>query len=457
MAIIEETAKKIAIPRIEVREKLHGHTKIELRSVRTGRVERIEHDNFFTDGIASNMRSLGVWGNNPFGNTSFAQSPMWANLLGGVFLFDKALPTNPAAKFMPAGTTMTANGSYGVSNSANPPELGSYNSLESQFGANSMTMVYDWGTSQGNGDIASVALTTDTAGYIGYGNKSGTNMGSSYTPYRKMSAKNWSMGSSKILLNDRLYIPSATSISSGTTATVNVYPFGVNTIDAFANPNSTSPILETITFQLPEALTKTYYFAPACLYDKNSFVLFPDGTVSNGQTFKVYILNVSTRQVTSLTIPNPTGTTISTCAYWGGCPQIISANEVVVCENAASGNNYLIDIQNNTSVNLGSMHYTYGYSPYWKNMKFTDELVMFDRGIYDPILKRALYVNGYYSTANTSVYDKMYYIEEGDVLSVGNYLYPHPFRLMTINNLDDTVTKDATKTMKVTYTITRSA
>ena len=33
-------------------------------------------------------------------------------------------------------------------------------------------------------------------------------------------------------------------------------------------------------------------------------------------------------------------------------------------------------------------------------------------------------------------------------------MYPHPWRLTTINNLQDTVEKTAAQTMKVTYTLT---
>ena len=112
------------VPHIEVREKLHGHTKIELRDIRTGKVELIEHDNTFTDGIESFMDSLGMMDYKfLYANATQKDRAAWKTMLGGIFLFDTAIPTSPMAKYMPSGATMIANGSYGISNGGNPRNL----------------------------------------------------------------------------------------------------------------------------------------------------------------------------------------------------------------------------------------------------------------------------------------------------------------------------------------------
>ena len=76
-------------------------------------------------------------------------------------------------KFMSLGNVMVGNGSYGVSNSGNPSELGSYNSQESSESGTEIVQVYDFATSQANGEISCVCLTSRVGGYIGYGNRSG--------------------------------------------------------------------------------------------------------------------------------------------------------------------------------------------------------------------------------------------------------------------------------------------
>ena len=151
---------------------LHGHTTIELHNHKTGFRERIEHDNTFTDGITNYLLSSGYFDNSPFKNTTWRGKTIYRNLLGGILLFNSPIADNNGVypTIMPAGNKMIANGSYGVANNSAVTEMGTYNSQESSFSNAGLTFVYDWSTSQGNGEIACVSLTSDVGGYIGYGN-----------------------------------------------------------------------------------------------------------------------------------------------------------------------------------------------------------------------------------------------------------------------------------------------
>ena len=169
-----DKATPLAIKDQEAR-KICGHTRIILPDVKTGKKKVFEHKNTFQSAyLTSYLRGLGIANNSPFGNSTWAERPLWRNLCGGILLFRDAI-TAPA-EYAPATNLMVGNGAYGVTNNGNPAELGSYNSIESATGgANSLTFVYDWGTSQGNGTIGCICLTSETGGYIGYGNASGTN------------------------------------------------------------------------------------------------------------------------------------------------------------------------------------------------------------------------------------------------------------------------------------------
>lgn len=482
MAIIEEQAKKIAIPRIEVREKLHGHTTIDLFNVHTKKYERFEHDNTFTDGIESYMSDLGVFMRSPLGNGTVYGRELWKSLLGGILLFDKELPTSPMAKYMPAGTTMTANGSYGVSNSGNPSELGSYNSIESSVGSDYISLVYDWGTSQGNGEIASVALTTQDGGYIGYGNNSRTN--GSLRALNNLQDNNLgvryyttnSIGYA-IIHGGKIYVMPS-ELSSGATSVKCYYKYiNLFSVDIFVTQNviTTSDNDGEITFSIP-ALSGNYCCVP---YSPTKFALIPIvNSVGNGSSFTIHLLDVINETVSSKTITNNTGATIYSSNSGNGLYvyPIDDTYALVCCSN---GKVYKINM--NTSELIGEVS-NVSYGNGWGNQRkwigntlhITDELMNINQSgadspyLYDPVLNRALPTNGKLSYTNGSNgANELYGYMDGDFLTycrwgnsgaqAGYCCYHNPLRLMTINNLDDTVTKDASKTMKVTYTVTRSA
>lgn len=162
--------KEIVKPKKQI---LHGHTTIELKNVKTGNRERIEHDNTFTTAMDLFLRGNGSWNQSPWLNATWKSVPIYQRLLGGVYLFRDTIADNDGVypHFMPASNKMIANGSFGVGNATAVTELGTYNVNESYFTASAMSFVYDWTTGQGNGDFQCVCLGSDVGGYIGYGNK----------------------------------------------------------------------------------------------------------------------------------------------------------------------------------------------------------------------------------------------------------------------------------------------
>lgn len=151
---------------------IHGKTKIELYNPRTRIKNVTESENTFQSGVLANfMKDYGYFGADLHRSSVFNNRPAWVNLVGGLFLFKNGIEVGN--QFMPAGNKMVGNGSYGITNNGEPVELGSYNSSESSATTSAITQVYDFTTSQANGTIGSVCLTSADGGLIGYGNQSG--------------------------------------------------------------------------------------------------------------------------------------------------------------------------------------------------------------------------------------------------------------------------------------------
>ena len=125
----------------------HGHAKIILTDVRTGKEKIVEHDNTFqTTFLEKQLRAFGSANGSPWNNSGWTSKSLLRNLCGGIFLFRDAI-TAPC-EYMPNTNLMVGNSAYGVSNSGTPVEMGSYNSVESSIGSDSATFVYDWGSHQ---------------------------------------------------------------------------------------------------------------------------------------------------------------------------------------------------------------------------------------------------------------------------------------------------------------------
>lgn len=173
---MKDLARDILMNELDI-PKIHGEVDIRLKNPMTGKiVKQIKGENTFQSAVlAKGLRGLGTANSSIYeflGRNYNTQYP-WTEIVGGIFLFKNSLSN---AQYMQKGNKMQANGSYGVTNNANPPELGSWNDNESSVSSRAMTFVYDWTTSQANGGggISSVALTSRVGGYIGYGNPSET-------------------------------------------------------------------------------------------------------------------------------------------------------------------------------------------------------------------------------------------------------------------------------------------
>lgn len=154
--------------------KLKGKTMIELTDVNSGEITTVEEENMVTNALNYffNSNPMGVFnylkntGTIKYFNEHFI--PICPKILGGIFLFSETVQEN-VDHILPDSHTMPM--AY-ASNNANPfedPRRGSMNLNESMAITNGYRFVWDFATSQGNGTIASVALTSCYGGAAVYG------------------------------------------------------------------------------------------------------------------------------------------------------------------------------------------------------------------------------------------------------------------------------------------------
>lgn len=150
--------------------KIKGHSTIELINVKTGEVERYKDDNMVTNAIQLYLNDLGEFNISPI-YTAAVRENLIGTLLGGVLAFDSHITEDAANIIPPTGVGMTANGSYGVTSNDSVTEMGSFNSAESGWTSDGKyKLVWDYTTTQGNGVINCLALTSAKHGYVGEGN-----------------------------------------------------------------------------------------------------------------------------------------------------------------------------------------------------------------------------------------------------------------------------------------------
>lgn len=471
-------------------EAIHGHTIIELKDVRNGRRERIESDNIVTDGAESLLRSLGNTGVSLLSENSsaFADNiPICAKLFGGLLLFNDTIPTSPnPARFMPAGVKMLGNGSYKVSNSSEVTEMGSYNEIESSISKNKFEQVYDFSTQQANGIIKSVCLASNLAGYAGYGNSS--------SQIRHATLKNFSANSGNPMFayrgntllgmgacfhdNKVYYIGNSRSNINANVLSVDliekactVEEFSAFTDYMLGGPGTNilinAPVISTTPITLP---AHTYQFA-VTHFDNKLYLVPSMGTLNNGSSFVVCIIDCDTKTITTKNVTNNSGKDITLGGNSTLCMQPVDENTLFCLLGTSSGSYSLgvVNLTTGTVADSTKSIITNNFRP----MRFAPNLILFGLGMITPNSEMAFII---YDTVNATFYPTnlnshgeygypmFTYNSEYDVLE-SNYiasdnqaiaLLPHPWRLNTINNLGSSVEKDATKTMKVTYTLTFS-
>lgn len=424
---ITQNAKNFGIVDMPM-TKIHGQTKIELYNPNT-RIKNVYRDeNVFQSGmVARYMRGLGQAGQRL---TVFD----WTNFVGGVLLFRDSI--TEGTEYMPTGNKMVGNGSYGVVNAGNPTELGSFNEIESSATTSAVTQVYDFSTSQANGTIGCVCLTSQTGGHIGYGNTSGNSFATRKNFYEGRELRG--IGKGQGLRNNWRYTFSFESPIL--TVTKTYIPLTVGSIKAGLSETKTFDMVAD--YDLPSGGNISNF----C--QDGRYIYFTDASFLNkapSETCYYYKYDLDTETLTRESFVNSSSATLQgwynfTVAH--GLAFVNGSTQVEV-----------FDLSNSVLVkeNVGGYGYRYAGGLIVMNINNNPY-------IYDPQNDTIYPTNGAFSLSYNTGYqyfydettDTIYNRQYSDDMPVGS----NPLYLATINNLQTPVTKTAAQTMKITYTLT---
>jgi hypothetical protein len=444
---------------------LKGHAKIELKNEKTGKLDVIEHDNMITNALNSQLELISHFFGSSILNSEYF--PLNNKGMGGIVLFQDRLDEESSNINMPRESDNAIIG-Y-ASNDVNPgtdTKRGSRNLTESEKLDNGYKFVWDFTTSQANGQISALALTHMYSGINPKG--SGNNLtGSSI----RLSIGDTNTDNNRILQNcinfdwDTSILTCIITVNE-TTIRVNKYKLEISNILGI---NSTIGNLKLLTSQditLASSIAVNtvwlngqdgyfygvYILSGSCKivriesstykldtsYSVNLSGIPSNFTVSKGaypyysrgatcvNQGKLYAL--SGKQLLELNLSDSTFTTHTLTVDIGSSPQSIIS--LTVHNGLMYAHRYYIDMDTNFNIIVRKT-----------NSSSND---IFSKQNYGAIYRETVFIrdDGIGVSINGT--------DNGTLCTIGN------FRdyLATINNLDSPVIKTSEQSMKITYTIT---
>ena len=464
---------------------LKGKTIIELTDVKTGKKEIHKDENMVTNALKHLFEPLGHYKDALDLFRSSNWLPYYEKLLGGILLFDGAIEEDREMLFAPASVNLTACGVYGKQNDGIGKCRGDFNVTESEVNLTDkyVKYVYDFTTSQGNGPIVSVCLTSNLGGYNGYGSEdavftnSGTSMslttnnsiinfmgGMSNTAYR---GRNCTTGVTQHLFtidpeNDVLYYLRFNSAKSVSVVKRKGY---FKSVSVFNTPEKEGNLIEVI--DLPDFTTGLYRTNYPCynyIEEEKCVYIYASSasSVSAGGTFNIIKINCENWSVTEYPMTNQCNEEIYVgaeyCYAYNGYFYARDNNRSYAVYKIKIGNS--ADVVKISIPQAGQSGYTYPgyavngriyYDTYSHSYMTSSERNLILNTEDEKITlseNRAVY--GYQCSSSPGGVQVMGHKE--CIYWLGYFFYPSMY-LATINNLDSPVTKTADKTMKVTYII----
>ena len=471
---------------------LKGKTTFELTDVNTGEVEVIEDSNMITNGLQEFLRTYGYFGCDILSDGNVRTNSLWVNLLGGLFLFDTALDEDVNNTFMPAGVKMIGNGSKDVSNSGAVTELGSYNTTESGLQTDgSIKFVYELNTAQANGNIACACLTSKVGGYIGMGNDSNGYNNDSYVLNAYKSDDNHycysgidgaTNGASHMLYpvysENAIYFTNPYNIIYSSdysaqhwsvTKKIQILKVraGFTSVGIKARRDLRN-IVATYDVNIPQDIldymgTSTDYIFVSRDSERNVYVIFNKSSSRQIRAGEFcWIMKIDKdMNATAYKFTNNVGRAL-----------LLDNNKYITFDGdylwaySDSGSPcYLYGIKYSDSTQIieaGVVNGSNIFSLYTIGKNLIGLYVNYTTTVYDVVNRTQRQTNGYLDNSGKSVLipfaDKKGVYLQVYLGTTPNYLYvmKDPRYLATINNLSEPVVKTASKTMKVTYTITEA-
>lgn len=460
---------------------LKGKTIIELTDVKTGEVERHESDNMITNALNHIFEPLGHYKTASRLLTASDLIPYYQNLLGGILLFDGEIQEDAEQLFAPSSVNLTACGVYGRQNDTTNTCRGDYNMTESEVNLSSkyVKFVYDFTTSQGNGNIACVALTNKRAGYCGYGAKDATYVNSdavaifpsdSVISFHGQSNCSRRGGSISLGVTQFLFAVDAENdilwylrVNSSKSISIVKRKGYFKSVGVFDTPSSAGKLIETI--DLPDMSTGllstgnlyfNYVESEKCVYIYTSANSYVDA----GATFNVIKINIQNNAVTEYPMTNQANERIyvmlGVTFVDGGFIYVRAYNSYKLFKIAIGNSADVREIAwpSNCQSSYNEPCFAYGGRIFFdaRSHSYTDNgdrMLVLNTETEEMLRTESRYIYGHLSSAEQCGVPVIGHPE--CIWEYGYVIYPGMY-LATINNIEP-VTKTADKTMKVTYII----
>ena len=439
---------------------LKGHAKIELTNVHTGKKRTVEHDNLITNAVADRLKKLSVMYDPSSINSEFL--PLNDKSMGGIILFQNSLDENVNNIGLPDDSENPITGyASNEANGTTDTKRGSRNLSESQELINGYKFVWDFSTSQGNGEISALALTHSKGGE----NPKGSNIVSNYHNFGAVvsgSAPNFTSDAGIIcmsLLNAVDYdwengIFTCVCTESDTVVTIRKYRINIGTSKIGINEKLVGvELLSTNTITPPSDMSGSLWV--------NGNDGYYYGVLVNGKSGKIVRINKTSLALDtsySLSVSLSYSYSVLRTIYQNGGNRLKVVNGYLYYVNNASllkinlsDANDITEITLSTTVSLDALVYHNGI--FHAGDKFIDPT--------DYSVSEGVSTASFFARPSNMTDECVFVSESGVVVSffnAGNQLQlivgTVQNYLATINNLDAPVTKTSQEVMKITYTIT---
>ena len=408
---------------------IKGKSVIELYNPNTRIKQRYEDENIVTNAFKYLFGQNICAGANQTFMSNFL--PLYKNGIGGIILFDSQIEENP--NIVVAPNTVGCTG-YASTDAYSGSDLsrGGMNKNETSLIDNGMKFVWDFATSQANGDIACVSLTHAKGGKVGYGSNtfpsgdgillSGLIVGTGY-----FSQGNYT---GYCIVNDIMYIATITSLNTLRLRKYKLYSQDINLKNYYGSPKLIEEKSVTVTSAV--AMNALYLKADRnnvyVIYDYNRII-----DITDFENIKEYAFPVRAFSVDYIAVRE-------------GVAYIATERKKIESYSLADASAKLNEISTNYETQFVSN--INGY--------IVLGIEMLDKNDNIRFVNKSASASDYHLSLpgfceNEIIVPYTYMDSSGRYYArysvISNYL-------ATINNLKVPITKTSAQTMKITYTLT---
>lgn len=304
---------------------LHGHAKIELKNVKTGETQVIEHDNMMTNWLKDILSPRGVYGETFMmgdGMFNYGAAGVYDKsfFFKGLVMFENAFSNSADDYIFPMNNNMVAHGD-GEAYNGTDLTRGSFNDAESVIGTDSASLIWDFNQEHGNGTISALGLCNSYGGRAGAGQKNIDYSAAVFPSYREIATLGITNINGRIIFADteNSRLVALKGLVSGK-ITLLKYQWCYDKYDSLTDVLRSgrkvldTDLKETVEVDISSYLTGSDF--PTFTVDGNDLcIMTPQSNWNSGASKTIVRINLKTNAVTTQSVTNRTGKTLYMAYY----------------------------------------------------------------------------------------------------------------------------------------------